>query len=154
MPMYHLTKANNRHRGKAPDILKPGSRWKSVVSFVLQPLYPQYPQDQRLGAPHSWSRYGDTQISDSVTDQILQPVTLLNKLSQLAEEPCTTQKLKWVKTKEKWCTPKEYTYFQMHSLRMCIPLWSWCSKSNGFSEHWYPIYLTLYNTKTVYKYNY
>jgi hypothetical protein len=54
LTMYHTMK---RYRGSgsiASHILKLGTRWWGVVSFTLQPLYPQgkspwYPLDSRLG---------------------------------------------------------------------------------------------------------
>jgi len=49
--------------GITPRILNLGTRWRWVVSFTPQPLYPWgkspwYPLDRRLGGPYSQSGRG------------------------------------------------------------------------------------------------
>jgi hypothetical protein len=44
--------------GIAPRILNLSARWRWVVSFILQPLYPWYPLDRKLGGLQSPSRRG------------------------------------------------------------------------------------------------
>jgi hypothetical protein len=56
-------KAYRESGGIAPRILDLGTRWRWVVSFTPQPLYPQgrspwYPLDTRLGGPQSRSGRG------------------------------------------------------------------------------------------------
>jgi hypothetical protein len=48
--------------GIAPCILDFGTRWRRVVNFMPQPLYPQgkspwYPLDRRLCGPQSHTKY-------------------------------------------------------------------------------------------------
>jgi hypothetical protein len=52
-----------RSGGIAPRILDLGTRWRWVVGFMPQLLYPQgkspwHPLDRRLGGPQSWSGHG------------------------------------------------------------------------------------------------
>jgi hypothetical protein len=60
---HHSMKAYSASGGIAPRILNLGTRWRWVVSFTPQPLYPQgkspwYPLDKRLGGPQSRSGRG------------------------------------------------------------------------------------------------
>jgi hypothetical protein len=60
---HHAMKTYWWNGGIAPRILNLGTRWRWVVIFTLQPLYPQwksprYPLDSRLGGSHSRSGPG------------------------------------------------------------------------------------------------
>jgi hypothetical protein len=69
----------------APGILDLGTRWRWVVSFTPQPLYPQgktlprYPLDRRLSGPQSLSGVGgeeeNPQALPGPEPSIIQPVT-------------------------------------------------------------------------------
>jgi hypothetical protein len=46
-----------------PHLLDLGTSWTWVVSFTLQPLYPWYPLDKRMGKPQTWTgEYGKIKI--------------------------------------------------------------------------------------------
>jgi hypothetical protein len=74
----------------APCILDLGTRWRWVVSFMPQPLYPQgkspwYPLDRRLGGAQGQSGH-------SSEDKNSQPLPELNPLIiQPAAQCCTTE---------------------------------------------------------------
>jgi hypothetical protein len=61
--MYPCHEDTWKNRGIDACILNLGTRWKLVVSFMPQPLYPwgkshMYPVDRRLGGPQSQSGHG------------------------------------------------------------------------------------------------
>jgi hypothetical protein len=69
--------------GTAPSILDLGIRWRLIVSFTLQPLYPQgkspwYPLGRRLGGPQSRSGGGgeekNSQLLPGLELTIIQPI--------------------------------------------------------------------------------
>jgi hypothetical protein len=82
---HHAMKTYWGSGGIAPRILDLGTRWRWVVSFTPQPLYPRgkspwYPLDRRLGGPQSRSgRGGEEKNSHSRRESnprtpIVQPV--------------------------------------------------------------------------------
>jgi hypothetical protein len=88
-----------------PCILELGNRWRWVVSFTPQPLYPQgmspwYPFDRRLGEPQSRSGRGggekNSQPVLGLETPIIQPVV----------QCCTTELPKLLK-KIKMGIPRE-----------------------------------------------
>jgi hypothetical protein len=87
---HHAMKAYWESEGTAPRILDLATRWRWVVSFVPQPLYPQgkspwYPLDRRLGGPQSRSgRGGDEKNSQTLPG--LEPPII-----QSVAQRCTTE---------------------------------------------------------------
>jgi hypothetical protein len=78
----------------APRILELGTRWRSVVSFIPPPLYPQgksswYPLDTRLGGPQSRSERGGEEKNSQLLPGLEPPIFQLvaqsrtTKLSRL-----------------------------------------------------------------------
>jgi hypothetical protein len=68
----------------SPRILDLGTRWRWVVSFMSQPLYPQekgpwYPLDRRLGGPQSRSgRGGEEKNSQPIIQPVAQRYTTVS----------------------------------------------------------------------------
>jgi hypothetical protein len=93
----HAMKAYWRSRGTVSHILNLGTRWRRVVSFTHQPLYPQgkgllYPFYRRLGEPQSPSGHGSEgknyQLLAGLEHPIIQPVAqrYTTELSQLLHQ--------------------------------------------------------------------
>jgi hypothetical protein len=91
---HHALKAYWGSGGIAPCILDLRTRWKWVVSFTPQLLYPQgkcprYPLDRRLGGPQSQSGCGGkekiSQPLPGLEPPIIQPIAqcYTTELSQL-----------------------------------------------------------------------
>jgi hypothetical protein len=82
--------------GIAPCILNLSTRWRSVVSFMPWPLYPQgkspwYPLYRRLGGPQNWSgHFGEEKNSQPLLrlkPLVIQPIAhhYITELSWLLE---------------------------------------------------------------------
>jgi hypothetical protein len=90
---HHAMKAYWGSGIKAPCILDLGTRWRCVVIFMPQPLYPQgkspwYTLDRRLDGPQSQSGHGgeekNSQPLPGFKPLIIQPVV-----------QCYTSELSW-----------------------------------------------------------
>jgi hypothetical protein len=139
---YHALKAYWGIGGIAPCILDLGTRWRWVVSFKPQPIYPQgkspwYPLNSRLGGLQSRSGHGGKEKNSQLLPG-LEPPIIQHKWEEQRRQKCVSsersQDSEWriINTTNTFGQNWEIqsSYYNKEAIKINDYVCKWCLKTN------------------------